>query len=214
VRLLVIDNSSSDGTHEYLRSLHPRVVVIKRGIPVGVARAWNLGLRWVWDEGVRHALVVNNDVELLPLTYYYLLKHGGLFVTSVGMGDPEKLVEQFPNLDKIRPHPDFSCYLIRKECWEKVGEFDENFHIGFCEDWDYHVRMHQAGIEAVCIDYPFLHWASQTVKLCSLEERERITVAAALNRLYFRQKWGFAGGSKEYEEFFTCSATAREKQTS
>lgn len=48
-----------------------------------------------------------------------------------------------------RPHPDFSCLLIRSEVADAVDWFDEAYFPTFCEDYpDMHVRMHRAGIRA------------------------------------------------------------------
>jgi len=221
IRILIIDDDSTDGTLHWAWGVSS-VAALPRSQQSGVAAMWNLGLGYIFGDS-DHALVVNNDVELRPDTYDWLLKDGGGFVTAVGVnersqfigpsptgakpGSGEALYYPFPDPDPkaIRPHPDFSCYLIRKETYTKVGPFDENFKTAFCEDWDYHVRLHQAGIDAHCIDLPFLHHSSQTVRNSSPEEKEEIYRQAALNREYFKKKWGVEGGSKEYYALFAKS---------
>ena len=231
VRILVIDNGSSDGAANWLQTQHDLFVIHIPGHGWSVAHSWNRGLQFVFDNrGEDHALVVNNDVELRPDTYRWLLAHGGGFVTAVGVREREKILPVDggapvrphhaigdtamyvpPNLDQSSPHPDFSCYLIRRMVYDCVGPFDENFKVAFCEDWDYHVRLHQAGIEAVSIDLPYLHHASQTIKNADNEDRDRIQKQADANRDYFFQKWGVRGGTPEYEALFLQPAPPPQK---
>ena len=63
VRIVVVDNASTDASREYLRSAHPDVEVIALDINCGYAGGANAGLRHV--DG-RYALVMNPDVLLAP----------------------------------------------------------------------------------------------------------------------------------------------------
>jgi len=217
IRILIIDDDSTDGTLQWAQSVP--VMAIPRFEHSGVAAMWNLGLGIIFASN-DHALVVNNDVELRPDTYRWLVREGGGFVTAVGSTDRQKIRPEVPpsipaelaplgykppDPNNTRPHPDFSCFLIRKELYEQIGPFDENFKVAFCEDWDYHVRMHKAGRQAACIDLPFLHLSSQTVRNSPPEEQERIYSQAKRNREYFKEKWGVEGGSEAYYDLFTSA---------
>ena len=213
IRVLLIDNASSDGTFDWAQSLPNNVFIARMDPPAGVGESWNRGLEHIFGEGAEHALVVNNDVELRPDTYRWLLEDGGGFVTAVGVRERGQVFSAETHMDALsgypvpnpaakRPHPDFSCYLIRKDLYRTVGPYDEHFKVAFCEDWDYHCRMHVAGIDAYCLDVPFLHHASQTIKNAEPYEQEVIGRQADLNREYFARKWGFRGATKEYEDFF------------
>jgi len=231
IKVLLIDDNSTDGTLHWAWSC-PQVVALPRTQQSGVAAMWNTGLGFILGEDdyaqgeTDYALVANNDVELRPDTYRWLLEDGGGFVTAVGSQDREKIKPmtedqlrayrlgkypllntpyRVPDSNATRPHPDFSCYLIRKEVYTSVGPFDENFKVAFCEDWDYHCRLHQAGVQAHCIDLPFLHLSSQTVQNSTPEERDLIYKQAAANREHFKAKWGMEGGSQEYYDFFKQS---------
>jgi GT2 family glycosyltransferase len=215
VKILVIDNESKDSTPNFLNS-QPDLFVIFNRPWKSVAASWNQGLNWLfnrkWADGntplapmADYALVVNNDVELRPDTYRRLVEDGGEFVTAVGTRDPSKIgkgafpfVFYPPEPKNIRPHPDFSCFLIRRTLYHKVGAFDEHFTPAFCEDGDYDLRMYKAGIRAYCLDLPFLHHGSATVKNASADEARRICKAADRNREYFKEKWGFEIGSEKY----------------
>jgi len=168
-----------------------------------VAACWNKALRRAFGiMKLRYVLVANNDVILRPDTYRLLVEADLPFATGVGVNTMEQMA-QWDGSANLRPNPDFSCFLIRREVWEKVGEFDENFAVAFCEDNDYHCRMHKAGIPAVCVGVPFFHVGSGTLKVVPPKEQRLIEEAAAKNREYFKTKWGFSVGSPEYEAFFT-----------
>jgi len=226
IKILIIDDHSTDGTLHWAQSVP--VMVIPRFGHSGVAAAWNLGLEIIFKSN-DHALVVNNDVELRPDTYRWLVREGGGFVTAVGSNDRTKIQQPMEAVDvsdaqysgpmpppdevyvpqpfpaptaEPRPHPDFSCYLIRKELYEEVGPFDENYKGAYAEDGDYHLRMHQAGVEAICLDLPFYHIGAGTLKNASPEDQERIQKQAGRNRAYLKQKFGVGIGSPEYYALF------------
>ena len=200
IEILYINNASTDGTTEWLNKMD--TFAIHHTTPKSVAASWNEGLDYWFSQGAAHCLVVNNDVLLRPDTYRCLRLNGGGFVTAVGNDDPECVRNLTPPMVPPRGNPDFSCFLIRREVWDKVGPFDEQFAGAFCEDWDYHCRMHKAGIKAICIDIPFYHVGSGSVKLLRAEDMQRVQAQAARNREYFREKWGFEGASDAYYAFF------------
>lgn len=228
VNILAVDNDSTDGTMAWLAT-KPEIATIANSPQRGVAHAWNQALRWLFKRPIGgkpladYALVCNNDVVLRPDAYRWLLADGGGFVTCVGSDDPkkiERLPEEVydcylgpnvvivsseypsPSPSQKRPHPDFSCFLIRRDVWEKVGPFDECFSGAFAEDASYHLRMHRAGIRAEALELPFYHYGSATVKLADPKERKRIQVQADKNRALFKKMYGFELGSEAYYREF------------
>lgn len=205
VRVLVVDAGSTDGTGEYLRSLHPLVEVLPLPRTAGVSKAWNIALTYMFAGGQPYVLVVNNDIKLRTDAFRLLVEDGGPFVTCVGTSTAgTQFPGDTPKLSR-RPHPDFSCYLIRKECWRAVGPFDASMSI-YCSDGDYHLRMHKAGIEAYCLDIPFYHYASGTLKSMEPREQKRIMQQAEADRAAFERKWRCAMGSSEYYAMFGTGA--------
>jgi GT2 family glycosyltransferase len=201
--VMVIDNASDDGTSQWLRT--KPVIDVSLTPQQSLAACWNRGLKAFFDAGATEILVLNNDVEIASDTYRLLSILGGPFVTGVGIGD----IEQFKVAHNLlvpgeqRPHPDFSCFMIRPEVFEMVGKFDEDYYPAYCEDCDYHVRMHRAGVNAVCVDLPFYHHASGTLKNASPAEQSRIRRGADNNRERFRKKYGCLPGSVEYQKLFS-----------
>jgi len=198
VELFIVNNDSKDNTAFWLAT--QKDIATAHFCPqIGVAGGWNYALKSVFKLGAEYALVVNNDVELRPHTYRHLVESGEGFVTGVGVTE---WPHEIPSIHNMRPHPDFSCFLIRRRVYEQVGPFDEGFQGAYCEDWDYHVRMHKAGVNAYCLDLPFLHHVSATEKSSDLAESRRIQARAEKNREYFKRKWGVAGASEEYYALF------------
>ena len=205
VRVWLVNQGSKDGLAQAADALYPDVVTTHHYPPLpSLAAAWNLGLSHLLEGAGGKVLVVNNDVELIPETYRLLVDDGGGFVTAVGVTPtPEKPFDAtVGDLTKSRPHPDFSCMLIRRWVWERVGQFDERYLIAFCEDANYHIRMHRAGVDAKCIDIPFLHHASATINSLPVWEEERVMKQADKNRALFKREYGCEVGSDAYYKLF------------
>ncbi len=203
VRLMILDNASTDATVEYTRSLSLQTAVFNPSI--GVSRGWNYGLRYFFEMGEEHVLVVNNDVELPYSFYRSLLEEGGGFVTGVGVDDHGQVdadaLSSNPNANNTkRPHPHFSAFLVRKWVWDKVGPFDESMEL-YVSDADYHLRMHQLGIPAYTNGMPFYHVGSATIKR-NPEEARAIQMQADKDRETFFKKWGVRVASPEYYNLF------------
>ena len=200
VQVLAVIDRGTDGVAHWLRAQGPRVQVVEAP-GCGVSKAWNLGLNYIFNTlEAPHALVINSDVRLRPDTYRLLVGDGGGFVTCVGTSSGAKFPGGTPS-GRVRPHPDFSCFLIRRELRDRIGPFDSAMRI-YCSDGDYHLRMQKSGLSAYCIDLPFYHYASGTLKNADPDDRERILKIAAADREVFTAKWGFEMGSSEYYEQF------------
>jgi len=206
VRVFLVNQGSTDGLAQAADALYPDVVTTHHYPPLpSLAAAWNLGLSHLLEGDGGKVLVINNDVELIPETYRLLLADGGGFVTAVGVTPTaEKPFDPtVGDLSKSRPHPDFSCMLIRRWVYEKVGPFDERYLTAFCEDANYHIRMHRAGVDAKCIDIPFLHHASATINSLPVWEKERVMKQANKNRALFKREYGCEVGSPQYYALFS-----------
>ena len=205
VRVWLVNQGSTDNLPQAAEALYPDVVTTHHYPPLpSLAAAWNLGLSHLLEGDGGKVLVVNNDIELIPETYRLLAADKGGFVTAVGVTPTaEKPFDAtVGDLTKSRAHPDFSAFLIRRWVWEKVGPFDERYLIAYAEDADMHVRMHRAGVDAKCIDIPFLHHAAATINSLPVWEREKVARQADLNRALFKREYGCEVGSDEYYKLF------------
>lgn len=198
-RILIVDNGSTDGTIDWLRTGESGAGWTENGNNDGVSKGWNQGLGafFAWDVNP-HVLVLNNDVELPTWFYSELLSYDVPFVTGVAVDQrPTIRPEKMP----LNPHPDYSAFLIRREAWEKIGPFDERMKL-YCSDCDHHVRGHRLGIQMMKANVPYLHINSQTLKRATPENRAIIETQANLDRATFQSMYGCLPGTKEYEALF------------
>lgn len=204
--ILAINNGSTDNTQAWLNT-QKDLEVMAFARPKSVAGAWNKALQWLFiTQNQQQVLVVNNDVKLRPDTYQRLMEDGGGFVTAVGSDDPNKIeTSGEPDPSKKRPHPDFSCYMLRRWVYETTGPFNEAFEGAYCEDSDYHIRMHRKGIHATSLDLPFYHIGAGSIKSVDPVLRRQIQKAADANRERFKRMYGFGVGTPEYYQAFNSA---------
>jgi hypothetical protein len=136
VTLAVVDNSPGSAAEAEVRTVldrlerhgHPLVseLRIARSFGnAGVAASWNLILRSFPEAPM--ALIINNDVQLMP----------GVLAEALQRIDP-KQAQMLPLL----PVPqEFSAFVITACCWNRIGLFDPSFHPAYCEDLEYRDRL-------------------------------------------------------------------------
>ena len=61
IRIVCVDNGSTDGSVEAIRERHPGVRLIENGANLGFSGGNNVGLRWAMEEGAEWIVLVNND---------------------------------------------------------------------------------------------------------------------------------------------------------
>lgn len=164
-------------------------------MPGTVCKLWNAGLEVAFGAGAQVAAVVNNDVRLHPHTlsrlHACLTATDALFVSAVGVRDdtwketPPAVVEL---LAAGRGGPDYSCFLITKECWERYP-FDERFT--YFGDNDHYTRMkfEGNGSRIFRVNVPYLHYGSRTIHRSVQAEAEAAVTFEAHRALYVK-KWG------------------------
>lgn len=207
--ILIIDNGSTDGTCEWLGTQSDIISHLKKNNE-GVSKGWNEGLELLFTGSIRrlhlnassavydHCLVLNNDVVLPKWFYRKILSCEGPFITGVAI-DTMPLSE--PDECPLTPHPDFSAFLIRKGCWNKVGAFDETM-VMYAQDTDYHVRAHRLGVPLMKAGIEYFHVNSQTLRRATPEVRQHITGRANADREIFKQRYGCLPGTPAYEGLF------------
>ena len=150
-------------------------------------------------------------MELVPEAYEVLRLHTkswGL-VTGTSVSDPKEVGTDCRLLQDLcpKPNPDFSNFMLTRWAWEKVGPFDEGFEGAYCEDADYHVRLHRAGVPAFSIDLPVLHHRSSTLRFSEPEEKAKIVEYGTKNRERFRKRYGCMPYGAKYDKLFMGEST-------
>lgn len=226
VRLLVINQGVDDAFRDRLERLseqEPERLLLWSHQPSlpSLGSTWNRALDCAWACGAEEALVVNNDVRLLPITVqmlsYLRAKTDALFVSAVGVTKEqfEAIVpgsisgNLWPPTDRERRYdqlpkggPDFSCFLISRACHEKY-RFDEGFIPAHTEDLDLHRRLMLGGDgqKIFSVNLPYLHLAAQTIAQAPPEVANRIRhETQTIARAYYARKWG---GPVNAETFFS-----------
>ncbi len=230
-RVLIINQGVDDDFRDRLERLseqEPRLYVWHHQPPMpSLSASWNLALDTIWRTGGAVAFVVNNDVRLHPRTIealsLILKTEHALFVSALGVQQAQfddclaRFTEPGWTIQDAagqRGGPDFSCYLISQTCHANF-RFDERFIPAFCEDLDYHRRLLLAGegSRIFSVNVPYLHLASQTLKLLPEPEAQRIRGAIEhQSRTYYKQKWGGPVNEETYLEPFGGSWSERAKR--
>ncbi|MBK9176756.1 MAG: glycosyltransferase family 2 protein [Flavobacteriales bacterium] len=183
VHAVVVDNGSSDGTVEHLRTAFPEVEVIEAGGNIGFGQANNKGLARARAASAEHVFLLNQDAWVLPGTIPRLVsvaaENPGFGILSPmhlnGAGDaldynfscaiePKRCSGLYSDIylgraaDKVYTtrFVNAAAWLVARKCLETVGGFDPLFfHYG--EDDNYVGRVHYHGFKVGVLPSAVIH---------------------------------------------------------
>jgi GT2 family glycosyltransferase len=162
--IIVVNNASSDGTHEWLNA-QKDITVIENSKNEGVSRAWNLGLSKAKGKVLA---VLNNDIDVIPggiVKLYSAAVRCGISCASMIRSNENliggKKVNQVANSD----YANGEALFFRRDVWLNVGEFDESYHMAYFEDVDWSCRARISGYTWFCVEDAINHVPGQTSKL-------------------------------------------------
>jgi GT2 family glycosyltransferase/protoporphyrinogen oxidase len=179
LKIVLVDNGSSDGTAAAARERFPDAQVIETGQNLGVPRGFNVGFTWALKAGADYVLMLNNDTTVAPDMLSELVAAGEAN-PSLGVVMPKVLYYDHPEtvwstggryrafppaivlIGRSKPDgPTFdqlrsieyapSCgLLIRRRAFELAGLFDPGYFFLY-DDWDFseRVRVHGMAISFV-----------------------------------------------------------------
>ncbi|HVA65877.1 MAG TPA: glycosyltransferase family 2 protein [Elusimicrobiota bacterium] len=207
--IIIVDNGSKDGTAGYVQSLkNPKIRLIKnrsnRGFPVAV----NQGMRaargdyFVWlnsdavvTDGWLGRLVswaersprvgavgpCSNDPGIS-----FQLQDGAPQGSDKAAAFARALAEMNSGRSTWVPLITGFCFLVKKEAVDRIGLLDERFGLGIYEDYDYCLRLRQAGYGILMAQDVFVHHSRhKTFEHNGVDDPS----AAAGNRDLFIHKW-------------------------
>ncbi|MBI5624197.1 MAG: glycosyltransferase family 2 protein [Elusimicrobia bacterium] len=205
--VIVVDNGSKDGTAAWVRR-RPRTRVIRNRENLGFARAVNQGMSAAKG---RYLVWLNNDVVLTEGWLERLIAAaerapwigavgpctnvtvGSQRVTSVPYRDTGLGLRLFAEAWRLNHRGRAEgvhrltgfCVLLKRSAVEKTGLLDERFGLGCYEEFDYCLRLRQAGFDlAVAKDVYVHHHGHRT-----FSSREAMVRQAEANREVFLDKW-------------------------
>lgn len=188
IEVLVVDNGSPDDSGAKTAAWcaqHPQVRFLQSDHNRGYAG----GMNW----GASHAqgkwlLLVNNDT-VFPAYALDALKRVireappqvamlGPVTNAAGNGQrlwkPDATFDDWLQIGAwLNQHPtrqlmptyrcDFFCVAIRRDVWNQLGGLDQSFGLGYYEDFDFSLRLREAGYEQMITEDVFvLHVGSAT----------------------------------------------------
>lgn len=214
LRVVMVDNASTDGTVEAVRAAHPEVTILETGANLGFTGGNNAAIKEAIQQGADYVMLLNNDtivapdfvsvmVEVMekdptigvtgPMIYYYsnpevIWSAGGEIDWKRGTTSMIGLNEVDLSQFGLSPRGvDFisGCALMaRREVWEKVGLLDDQFFM-YYEETEWCVRAGRAGYKLAVVPMAMI-WHR-----ISIEERAvspRTYYYMVRNRLLFLHK--------------------------
>jgi len=176
--IVVVDNGSSDGTPDNVRTDFPDVQVIETGQNLGVPWGYNVGFSYALRAGAEYILMLNNDTVVDPQMLRHLVDaaqadpNAGILMPKVLYYDNPEVIwaaggryRAFPPahvpLGQGQPSSAFekpfyleyalSCgLLIHRRAFEKAGLFDPGYFFQF-DDWDFSQRVRAHGLHIIFV---------------------------------------------------------------
>ena len=116
----------------------------------------------------------------------------GPFQTFLDQMPQEKLYGMTINTRGDLTWIDGWIYVISRQVWDKVGEFDENFKIACFEDADYTWRAAQEGISIAKVTLPFLHHrASPRMRVSNFWQIRKENQAYLVKKWNLGEEWSY-----------------------
>jgi GT2 family glycosyltransferase len=215
-RIVLIDNGSTDETCvEAPRLVSDSFVYRRNETNSGTCKAWNWGICNGFENSSDIAFVLNNDVLLHSECIDRLVARveqasdrlglaSGLDITKE-IQDPQALFAVHAD-DKacIAEVEDvhYSAFMITRNCWQRVGPFDEAFYPAYFEDDDYRYRTRLSGFLQIILPTAlFYHFGCRTQ--IEAFAGPMVAKSAFLRcRDYYIRKWGGPPDAEKYRTPF------------
>jgi len=167
--VVIVDNNSSDGSLEMVRTGYSRSTLIKNEANLGYSAGNNVGIRYALERMADYVLLLNNDTEVKANFLSRLIEvaegnakigilsplifdgYSGKVWFSGGEIDWMKM--KAINLSEIKHENNFStdfisgcAMLVKKDVFKKIGLLDEDFFL-YWEDVDFSLRAKRSGFK-------------------------------------------------------------------
>lgn len=207
--VIIVDNGSTDGSVQFVRENFPDTIIIENKENLGFAMANNQGIKIAKG---KYIALLNNDTvvdrnwlknlvtvaesspekigmwagKILSIENPGIIDSvGGLVISNDGIakgrGRLEEDIGQYDREEEVLI-PSACAALYRKEIFDEVGLFDEDF-FAYCEDTDLGLRARLAGWKTISVPKAIVyhHYSGTTGRYASskayLVERNHVWVA-------------------------------------
>lgn len=209
--IVIVDNNSHDGSKEWLRE-QKDIVFVENDYNAGFPGGCNLGFHAASSEN--DMLLLNSDTEMTENAFYTLrmglysdrrIGMAGGFSNANYLHECSEFVPQIPGESEYYDYGRkinvpcnnmlmkrsvlFAFYVIvRRDVFNKVGEWDELYNPGNYDDHDYSYRVLKAGYQNVlCWNSFIIHRAHRSFSKNRIPHQEIMQN----NYTKFSRKWGF-----------------------
>jgi len=166
---------------------------------MGVPKAWNKGIEL--SEG-DYICIMNSDVEVyehwdtdmiesledvaLVMAYPMYAYPYGRTVKARELRNEwkDKTKDQYLN-----EFADFSCFMVKKEIFDVVGLFDEEYGLGYGEDVDFRIRMEEKGLVARSDKRVNTHHIGMATGHTIMSQGVKLNEQMEKNTKYTKDKW-------------------------
>jgi glycosyltransferase involved in cell wall biosynthesis len=148
IEVIVVANGCIDGTKLFVLGLGKPFKLLWYDEPKGYTFATNRGIETALQDGADYVILLNNDVFLTPQPknqwINWLVEP---FLKYEDMGVTGSLI--LSDMYTAREFIVFSCAMISRKCFEKIGILHEDYGIGGGEDIDFCIRAQDAGFKTI-----------------------------------------------------------------
>ena len=214
--IFVVDNASTDGSVDYLRSRFPEVTILENQENLGVTGGRNRGFLAACQQGKDYILSLDNDVRIEPQAIEQLIKvastapqigilgpktyhddGSGLLQCAGGRitytenvtaerGTNEPDRGQYDQIEEVDYFPG-CAFMARREVFERLGFLDESFYGYGHEDTDFCTRAARIGYRIVYVPKAVI-WHGGSSTIGSYSPRKKYL--EAVNSIYYVRKYG------------------------
>lgn len=212
--IVVVDNNSSDGVLDYLRSLKGDITLIESSENLGFPKGCNECIKAA--DADTDIFLLNNDTRMTHNALFWL-RYGlysqddigacgcmGSFagnnqMIELGYNRPEDYMEfaRANNIytDNALEEKSRLCgfaMLIRRDVLDRVGPLDEAFSPGYFEDDDLSLRIKEQGYRLCVVHNSFIyHKGSESFGASDQARLDRVNAIMARNYEYSIGKYGY-----------------------
>ncbi|MDP3888794.1 MAG: glycosyltransferase family 2 protein [bacterium] len=176
LKIVVVDNNSSDNSILLIKRKFPWIAVIKNDVNLGFAAGNNVGINYALRNGAGSVLLLNNDTLCLGSIKKLFENNGDIVGPVLEFKKANEMIydlgghvnwwlgrtthEETDSKNNIsRRKPDYisgAALLVKRNVFEKVGLLDERYFL-YYEDADFCVRAKKAGFNVVLESHVYVH---------------------------------------------------------